>query len=610
MRKPFVFSFGIALLAFACSSGGGESPKPKAGPTTPIGTPKPAFEGAAPASAHQVDGDVGLYGGKLVLSLTGMPSSLNPLSSGDRNTNRLLRPVYATCMQFHNTTQRMVPSLCERYERSEDGLTYTFHVRKGITWSDGAPLTADDFEFNWQLLTDPAIVTSVRDLFRQGESADGKPVFPTFEKLDRHSFRFKLNRPDVLFHVNVSSVPIIPKHAWSKAHQAGTFNTVLRLNADPKSMPSSGPFVIKKVVQGERIVLERNPRFWMVDAQKNRLPYLDKIIFVIVRDFNAEFLQFRDGEIDGIEVRPEHFDALKRDEARANFTIHDLGPALQRYYMMFNLDQRNGKDGKPFVEAKKLRWFSEVKFRKAVSHAIDRVGLVRTVMSGRGTPVHGYYSPGNIEWYDAQAVIKYAYDLERSKALLAEAGFVLKGGKLHDAQGEHVEFSITTNSENASRIAMINVIKDDLTKLGMTVHLRPAPFNEVISSMRHARDFDALLLGWGSAVPPDPAQSKNVLLSSGESHAWAPLQPKPATPWEGALNDALYANIGTFDMAARKKASSDIQRIWSENLPQLMLVSPNMYVAGRRRLGNFRPSALWPTLSWNVYQIYLKPKGR
>ncbi len=616
MHRWVTLAIAIAALtavgcSLGCSSKKGGAPS-TAGEATPIGTPRPGFEGPIPKGALTVkDGEVGRYGGRLVLSIAGNPSTFNPMLANDVPTNRVLHgKVYESCLRFKNDTHEMVPSLCEGFERGADGLSYTFTLREGLTWSDGKPLTSEDFAFTYKVLLDPKVVTSTTDLFRQGVDAAGKARFPTLEVLDGRRFKFTLHTPDVLFHVNVASMHPIPKHAWGKAYAEGRFNEVMRLSEPPENMPVSGPYRIHSIAAGERVVLVRNPRYWKVDSAGNRLPYLDKIIFSVVRDFNAQFVRFKDNEIDAIEVRPEHYDALKREEPRGDFKLHDLGPALSTYYLMFNLDRRTKKDGTPYVDPIKLGWFDSVEFRKAVSHAIDRVGIVRTVMAGRGTPIHSYYSPGNKKWFNPDTVT-YPYDLDKARALLTQGGFVVKDGTLHDSGGHPVEFSVTTNSENATRIAMLNVIKDDLAKLGMTVHLRPVPFNEVTSAMRNGRNFDAILLGWGSAVPPDPAQSKNVLLSSGASHAWDPLQDSPHRPWEKAIDDALYANIASSDFPTRKRHMDRILAIWADKLPQIMLVVPNQFVAGRSFLGNFKPSALRPMLSWNVDQLFLsRPRAR
>lgn len=602
-------------VALALGLGGCKSrtaDDPGAAPSTPIGTPKPPFIGPLPAGAEKVTaGEIGRYGGSMVLSIASDPATFNPILVTDQSSGDILHgPLFASCLDFDHHSQEVVPALCEGYERSEDGLTYTFTLREGLTWSDGAPLTSDDFEFSYQVLLDPDVITSVRDLFRQGDDAEGKPRLTRFEKLDARRFRFHLQTPDVLFHVNVASIYVVPKHKWAAAAARGEFNQLMRLNVPPAELVTSGPFVLSNYTSGERVVLTRNPRYWKVDRDGNRLPYLDRVIYVIVRDNNAQFVRFRDGDLDAIAVQPEHFDALKRDEPKADYVLSDLGPSFYSYYLMFNLDPRSGSDGKPYVDPSRRNWFENKLFRQAVSHAIDREGMIRTVLAGRGSPMFTVFGPANKKWHHPGART-WPHDLERARALLTEAGFVLKNDTLHDAAGNPVEFSVLTNSENATRIGMVNVIKDDLARLGIKVHLRPAPFNEVVDALRNSRNFEGLLLGWGTAVPPDPAQWKNVLLSSGASHAWHPSQTSPSRPWEKAMDEALYANIGTTDFAERKKHMDRVLEIWAEELPQIMLVAPQQYAAGRKNLGNFKPSRLRPELSWDIEQIFLRqPKRR
>lgn len=603
---------GLVLLSQACSGGdndGGGADKTKrakAGKGTGIGTPKPPFVGDVPKGAVKLaDGEIGRYGGALVLALAGDPKTLNPLTANDSASNDLLRgPVFSTCVQFDRERQVPMDGLCQSHERSPDGLTYTFTLREGLKWSDGQPITADDFEFSYGLLLDPAVPNAAKDLFKQGVDEKGEPRFPSFEKLGPLQFRFKLHQKDVLFEYAVSSIYTVPKHRWEEAAKKGEFAKEMRLNSDPTTIPTSGPFVIKQVQSDERVVLERNPHYWKVDAEGNRLPYLNQVIFLILPDFNSVFLKFREGKTDVLELRPEHYDPLKRKEAQEGYVIKDLGPAFTTNYFAFNLDRRASKEGSPYVDPIKQGWFQNKLFRKAISHALDREGIVRTVMAGRGQPLWTFNSPANKIWWTDEGISKYPYDLDKARGYLTQAGFVTKDGKLHDAAGNHVEFSMMTNAENSTRIGMLNVIKNDLTKLGITAHIRPVPFNDLLNSVRNSRDFDALLLGWGSGVPPDPAQSKNVLLSSGRSHVWAPQQDAPATEWEKRMDELVTLNAAADDLEERKKHYHELLRIFSDEQPQIQLVVQTAYAAARKEVGNFRPAALHPMTHWNVEQMF------
>ena len=123
MRKLVRLWFLIGVAAAGCGERGGAPDSPQTGPLTPIGTPKPAFLGSTPAQAVQVEGEIGRYGGRVVLSIAGMPASLNPITENDVTSGSLNTLVYGRCLEFNNDKQRFEPALCERFERSEDGLT-------------------------------------------------------------------------------------------------------------------------------------------------------------------------------------------------------------------------------------------------------------------------------------------------------------------------------------------------------------------------------------------------------------------------------------------------------------------------------------------------------
>lgn len=604
-------------LAIGCSK---DDPTPDPGTSTgaatdsKLGTPKPPFAGEIPKGAEKVDDmEVGKYGGTFVVALAGNPKSFNPLLANETSTTEILMgPVYESCWDYDNKKQEGQPGLCESFTRSDDGLEYTFVLREGLRWSDGSPMTADDFEFSYKVITDPAVPNSVKDLFRQGDDAEGNPRFPTLTKVDARTFKFKLFEANALFHFAVGSLYVVPKARWEKAYTAGEFNSAMTLQTPPGDMVASGPFVISDFKTEERVVLTRNPHFWKVDPDGNRLPYLNRIIFVIVPDFNTSLLKFRNGDTDVLEVRPEDYETLKKSEKDGAYTVHDLGPAFNTNYLMFNLDDRADKDGNPYVPVVKQKWFGDKNFRKAVSHAIDRDGIVRTVLSGRGQPLWGFTSPGNKKWYPGDdKLVTYPYDLDKARELLTASGFVDKDGTLHDADGNPVEFTLITNSENSTRIAMLNVIKDDLKKLGINASIRPVPFNDVVTSMRDTRNFEGVLLGWGTGIPPDPAQSKNILLSSGRSHAWYPEQKTPATPWEARIDELVKVNSASSDDTERRKSSDEIYRIFSDELPQIMLVVAGDAVAARDNIGNLKASPLRPKAYWNVEQLFFKtPKKR
>lgn len=586
MKTIFKNSFLIlSLFLISASSAFAEKD------TYPIPEEKMIFDGT------------GVRGGRLVLPLEGNLDTFNPhLSSSVAGSKTLKSIVYEGIMSLNLETMKSDPGLAKSVDISEDGLTYTFHIRKGVRWSDGKPFTADDVIFNYQVVTDPNILASIKSLLEQKDGS-----FPEVKKIDDYTVQYKLKEVNVLFSNALSAIYLVPKHVWEDEYKAGKFSETMLISADPKTFVSTGPYMIEKFVPDQRIVLKRNPYYWKFDKNGVRLPYYDRIVRVIVPDFEATFVKFRNGETDMHELRADQVDTLLAEQEKINAKVYDLGPSYNTNYINFNMNTRKNKNGEPFVEAKKLKLFSDKRFRQAISYAIDRNSIVKTVFHGRATPIYGFVSPANKTWYNPDAK-KYPYDLDKAKELINQMGYKDSNGDgiLEYQDGTPIQFSIKTNSENAVRVQVANLMKKDFEKLGFDVVLKPAPFNSVIDNLNVNYDYDAIILGWGSAVPPDPVMSKSVLLSSGKSHAWNPLQEKPATEWEKKIDEALYANQALIDLDARKKEYNKITAIWHEELPQIMFAASNVYVAIRNHVGNAKPVSIRPYFDWNMEELYDK----
>lgn len=590
----------------ACS----DAPAPE-GRTSAERVPNPPFVEPLPAGAWTVeDIEPGRHGGDLVLAVTASPRTFNPLMGSDGITVEVVHiPMYAPCWRFDYVKQAGGPGLCAQAEQSEDGLTWTFTLREGLRWSDGQPLTTDDVAFTWQVLMDPEVPAPGRSLFEQGKTEEGKPRYAGFEQVDPLTFRITLYEPIASFPLMMSSVRWVPKHTLHKVWKAGRFTEALGVNTPPEQVVTSGAFRPVKYRADEQVVLERNPHFWQVDSKKQRLPYLDRVIFLVVPDQSAAFLKFRQGETHAWNVPTDHYDRLVREAPEKGYLVHELGASLNTAYLMFNLDPGLDDAGQPVVDPIKRGWFERLGFRQAISHALDREGMVRSVLHGRGEPLCSFISPGNVRWAPPPHPT-CTFDLDKSRALLAAEGFVERDGKLHDPEGHEVTFSVVTNAENSVRVHLLNVIKEDLARLGISVRVRPVPFNELLAALKTHRRFEGLVLGWGTAVPPDPALFKNVFLSSAPNHFWHPSQKTPARPWEAKM-DTLAIQVNTLvDEQARKKASDELMALFSTQQAQTMLVVEQAYAASRSELGNFKPTPLRPRTHWNIEQLYLKSLPR
>jgi peptide/nickel transport system substrate-binding protein len=367
-----------------------------------------------------------------------------------------------------------------------------------------------------------------------------------------------------------------------------------------------GPFRLKEYVAGQRLVLERNPYYWKTDARGNRLPYLDELVFVFVPNADAQVLKFQSGETDVIsQLGAENFSVLSRQQR--GYTMTDAGAGLEYNFLFFNLNDASGKTSPEMI--RKQKWFREVKFRRAVSAAVDREAIVRLVYQGRGSAIWGLVAPGNRRWGN-ENLAHPPRSLDRARALLKEAGFSWNNGPngestLQDSNGKPVEFSILTSSSNADRAKMAALIQDDLNQLGMRVQVVPLEFRSLLDRVTQTKEYDACVMGIVS-FDADPNSDINVWLSSGGTHLWNPSQTHPATPWEAEIDQLIEEQVSARTFEQRKKLYDRAQEILAENQPMIFLASPDVLVGAKNSVGNFHPAVLEPYVLWNVEQLYLK----
>ena len=179
-------------------------------------------------------------------------------------------------------------------------------------------------------------------------------------------------------------------------------------------------------------------------------------------------------------------------------------------------------------------------------------------------------------------------------------------GIIEDARGNPVTFSLKTNSSNTTRIAMMNFIKADLAKVGINVITAPVDFNTLITNLRSDFQYDAMLLGLQSGVPPDPTMMQNVWRSTGLTHSWFLTQAKPDTPQEARIDQLMDVIVGTHDLGERKKAYQEVETIANEMAWMTWLPVRVQKIPVSNRFGNLQPSVLRHRILWNSENIYVK----
>jgi len=539
--------------------------------------------------------EAGWYGGHLVVSLRSEPKTLNPVTSLDVSSREVIAQMTGDLIHIDRGSQQTVPALAKSWKVSSDGLHYRVELRNGIRFSDGTPLDVEDVLFSFKVYLDDKMHSPQRDLLMM----DGKPI--RARKVNSSTLIFDLGAPYASAERLFDSLAILPRHLLEKDYEEGKLVQSWTLATAPDRIAGLGPFRLKQYLPGQRLILERNPYYWKIDRNGQRLPYLSEITFLFVPNEDAEVMHFEAGDTDVISrVGGDNYDVLDKSRNRQALQLHDLGPSLEYNFLFFNLNEKLPAQGADL--ARKQVWFRKVEFRQAVSAAIDREGMSRVIYQGRGTPILTHVTPGNQLWLDRN--IQYQpRSVSRARDLLKAAGFRWRpDGTLQDQSSSPVEFTILTSASNAQRTQMATMIQQDLKDIGVHVQIVSLDFRSVLDRVFQTHDYEVAVMGLSSG-DTDPNAQMNVWLSSGDDHLWN-LSPAQPLPWEAEIDRLMRKQVATLKFTDRKRLYDRVQEIEAQELPIICLVSPNMLVGAKARVANFKPVVLEPHTLWNSEELF------
>jgi len=446
--------------------------------------------------------------------------------------------------QYYSGLLRFTPDmqvegdLAERWEVSPDGLTYTFYLRPGLKFADGSPVTPEDWLWSLNRARDPNNGIWWFTL----EAVDSIQA-------DEQKVVFKLKEPYVpfIFSPALFNAVVMPK---AKVEAAGGWEKFMQ------SPIGTGPFVMTKWVKNDEMVLERNPYYW----QKG-LPVVDKIVLKTIPDDNARVLALQKGDVDAINFVPKNRVA----ELQADPNIEVLMfPSTMTNYITLNI--RN----KPL---------DDKRVRQALSHAIDRNALIKIVNFGIGEPATTFRPRGSLYYNDS--LPGWPYDVEKAKALLAEAGY---------PNGFTITCQIVSGNESDLQIA--TVVKDMWAKIGVTLNIQQVEPG-LWTDNYYKNNFEALINYWTDDIP-DPSQETNyaVVFKTAESFH---------TGFRSDEVDQLAAAaLKETNPEKRKQMYWRIQEIFNDETPMLPLWHEPFIVAVRSNVKNFLQTPLgtyvWRTL--------------
>ena len=410
----------------------------------------------------------------------------------------------------------LVPGLAESWEVSDDALTYTFHLRPNVLFSDGTPMTSADVLFSWiRAANDPAQrwTFTLTALKRDAEGQVEGLTAP-----DESTVVVELAQPWAPF---LSDVAMFNMSVISEAFAAGNEE---RLATE---CMGTGPFALAEWNQGESLQLVKNANYW-----EEGLPLLDGVAVMLVPDDNARILQLQGGELDGMkDVPSSRVPELQQDP---NLAVYQF-PSTETHYI--SLDTRTAP-------------LDDVHARRALQYATDRQTLIDVVLFGAGIPATSFMPKGALYWNDA--LEGYPYDLDKAREELAQS-----------ATPEGFAIELTTLAGSADDETLATALKDMWSQIGVEVTIAPAEtsvFNETFAN----HTFQAMSVYWtNDIIDPDELVGFAVLPESAEAFG---------TGWENAEAQQLARDgAAELDPATRDEMYRRIQEIYSEDSPMIPL---------------------------------------
>jgi peptide/nickel transport system substrate-binding protein len=503
---------------------------------------------------------VALATGKdLVIGFNGDAMRLNPVLASDRQSYTVEWPIFDSLVELDQGLH-IKPLLAESWEVSKDGLTYTFKLKKGVKWHDGKPFTARDVAFTFYSVLNPKVNTPHRAYFdalagfpeltnaenpKRPEELAVKPI----EVLDDSTVRFRLRYPSGPFLAALVNprAGIIPEHLLK-----GVDLNEAEFNRKPVG---TGPFKFVEWKRGDRIVLEANAQY------HGGRPALDRVIFRIIPDTVVLLQELRAGGVDFVDGPPLTEMARLKQTPGLQLLVTDN---TSYFYFGFRND---------------LAPFNDVRVRRAFYHAVDVAAIVREVLQGYGVVATGQFPPSS--WAFNPAVKPYAYDPNRSKALLNEAGWKPGPDGILVKDGKRLAFTVRHDQANQEVKDSAVIIQEFLKKIGVEVKLEPLDWPTFVKKL-FASDFEGIVIGWTNHHDPDPFAY--TIWHSSQWKARNVIHYK-----NPKVDELLDAARRTNSLAERKKSYAEFSKILMEDAPYVWLYFPQQVYVTRDGYQGFVP---------------------
>lgn len=460
-------------------------------------------------------------------------------------------------------------SLAEKIDVSEDGLKYTYHLKKGVTFSDGTPLTAKDYLFTMKLFHDATYdgesdVLSAHIVggqeYHDGTASDISGI----KVIDDNTVEITVSEYSALTPVDLGYVYILSEAYYGKDYKQGNLESVKALNSKPMG---SGQYKLKSYTAGQEIVLEANENYF------NGAPKIKNLIYKTTTDStNLAMLESGETDMNEINVSEDNVEALKA-----------LG------FMDINLLPNNGYGYIGFNH--KLPKFHDQKVRQALTYGLNRQDIVEGIYGPYADVIN--IPESKVSWaYTEEGIETYDFNIEKAKSLLDEAGWVVGSDGTREKDGEKFKINFSATADNPVVEALLPVMITNYKELGIEVIAETLDFNAIMDKKTKG-DFDMYFAAWG--LTPDPDNTVYIT--------------------NGAQNDQGYSNAKVDELMAKAKKEMDTSKrkeYYKEMYQEMNKDIPNIFLYQRNNMNAINARAQGFDISpykdfpFSLYQVELQ----
>jgi peptide/nickel transport system substrate-binding protein len=397
-------------------------------------------------------------------------------------------PTEEALFRFNKDGSAVEPNVAKGFEVNKDSTEFTIYLRKGMKWSDGMPFTADDVLFYWEhMLTKETFGKKIYDAYYSVDPVTGEKALAKVTKIDDYTFKVVHKYPSVMF---LERVAIDNKWFFAPAHFQKTIlpefvgqEKALEIAKkwgfeDVKSflvatgyyywinpqIPTLRAWVAKNDPNSDQFIMERNPYFWKVDSEGNQLPYMDRIVATKVQDPAQRLLGTLAGDYNLLNFDFKDFTVLKENEKKAGFRVLSwTSPSWSSAGIQLNQTI-------PDPNLRKL--FQDIRFREALSVAVDRKEISEIVTNGLGAPVQASVPEGLVGFQKGWSDQWSKFDVNRANQLLDELGLTKRDKNNFRLNADGSDLTITVIEGSTSSATFLELVKKYYQAVGIKMDVK------------------------------------------------------------------------------------------------------------------------------------------